>query len=447
MAQTQTESSLDFKKILPVLVVVLVDVLGLTILIPILPYYAIAFGADALIIGLIGASYPLMQFLFVPILGALSDRIGRKPVLATAQLGTFCSLMILGFSNALWMIFLSRILDGITGANLATAQSVITDSTDADNRAKGLGLIGATFGVGFVIGPVLSGLALYFSNNNYGAPAFLAAGFAFVSFLLTTFMLKETHPPEKRGTADPQSKRNFRRMGEYMLHPNLGILFLFVFLLQVIFGSFQLTFAPFTLTKLGLNSLGNVIFFTVFGIVLAVMQGGLAGPLNKRFGEYKLVLAGLFLFASGFMLAGLTPTMPVSWYDRDMIVAELQQGGQATTAEELEDQIQLLPPKDSETGNFGLIYMLLAILPVPIGFGLISPSLNSLLTKRAEPTKIGEVLGVAAAFTALGSVVGPLVGGGIFDYLGPNWVYLVCGTAAYLLFALIRLKLKDEGAQ
>ena len=442
MAQNQAEDSLDFKKLVPVLVVVLVDVLGLTILIPILPYYAIAFGADATIIGLIGASYPMMQFMFVPILGALSDRIGRKPVLATAQMGTFISLLILGFSNALWMIFLSRILDGITGANLATAQSVITDSTDEANRAKGLGLIGATFGVGFVIGPVLSGLALWVSGNNYGAPAFLAAGFAFVSFLLTTFMLEETHPPEKRGLSDESRKRNFRRMGEYMFHPTLGILFLFVFLQQVIFGSFQLTFAPFTLTKLGLNSLGNVIFFTVFGIVLAVMQGGFAGPLNKRFGEYKLVFVGLFLFASGFLLTGFTPTMPVSWYEREALITELQQGGQATTAEELEDQIQLLPPEGVETGNVGLIYMLLALLPVPIGYGLISPSLNSLLTKRADPAKIGEVLGVAAAFTALGSVVGPLVGGAVFDYLGPNWVYLLGGAAAYLLFILIRPRLK-----
>ncbi|MFK7806082.1 MAG: MFS transporter, partial [Anaerolineae bacterium] len=292
MAEQTTENTLDFKKLVPVLVVVLVDVLGLTILIPILPYYSITFGADAFTIGLIAAAYPAMQFMFVPILGSLSDRIGRKPVLATAQMGTFISLMILGFSSALWMIFLSRILDGITGANFATAQSVITDSTDEENRAKGLGLIGATFGVGFIFGPVLSGLALWVSGNNYSAPAFLAAGFAFVSFLLTTFMLEETNPPENRAKPTESRQRNFRRMGQFMIHPTLGILFLFVFLNQVVFGMFQITFAPFTLNKLGLNSLGNVIFFTAFGVVSAVMQGGFAGPLNKRFGERKLVFAG-----------------------------------------------------------------------------------------------------------------------------------------------------------
>jgi DHA1 family tetracycline resistance protein-like MFS transporter len=442
LAEKTTENSLDFKKLLPVLVVVLVDILGLTILIPVLPYYAIAFGADALTIGLLGASYPAMQFLFVPILGSLSDRIGRKPVLAAAQVGTFISLLILGFSGALWVIFLSRILDGITGANLATAQSVITDSTDEENRARGLGLIGATFGVGFLIGPVLSGLALWLSGNNYSAPAFLAAGFAFVSVLLTTFMLKETHPPEKRGVADLSRKRNFGRMRDYMFHPTLGVLFLFVFLNQVIFGSFQMTFAPFTLNKLGLNSLGNVIFFGVFGIFSAVMQGGLAGPLNKRFGEQKLVFTGLFIFATGFFLTGFTPTQPVSWYSREAIIAEFQQGSQATTEEGVAEQLQLLPPENIEKGNSALYYMIATMLFVPIGFGMLSPNISSLLTKRADPAKIGEVLGVAAAFTALGSVAGPLAGGVIFDYLGPNWVFLIGGVGAYILLWIMWLKLK-----
>ena len=442
MAESQTENTLDFKKLVPVLVVVLVDVLGLTILIPVLPYYAIAFGADALTLGLLGSAYPAMQFIFAPILGNLSDRIGRKPVLATAQMGTFFSLLLLGFSGALWVVFLSRILDGITGANFSTAQSVITDSTDEENRARGLGLIGATFGIGFVIGPALSGLALWASGNNYSAPAFLAAGFAFVSVLLTTFMLEETHPPEKRGTPSKERGLNFGRMRDYMLHPTLGVIFLFVFLNQVIFGSFQLTFAPFTLTKLGLNSLGNVMFFSAFGIISAIMQGGLAGPLNKRFGEQKLVYAGLLIFGMGFFLTGFTPSQPVSWYSRDALVAELQQGSATTAQETLDEQLQLLPEEGIEQGNSALFYMLGTMLLVPIGFGLIGPNISSLLTKRADPQKIGEVLGVSAAITALGSVIGPLAGGAIFEGIGPNWVFLLGGIAAFFLLALMWVKLK-----
>ncbi len=443
MAEAKEENSLDFKKLVPVLVVVLVDVLGLTILIPVLPYYAIAFGADAFTIGLLGSAYPAMQFIFAPILGGLSDRVGRKPVLATAQMGTFISLIILGFSNALWIVFLSRILDGITGANLSTAQSVITDSTDEENRARGLGLIGATFGIGFVIGPALSGLALWISGNNYSAPAFLAACFAFVSVILTTFVLEETHPPEKRGKAETAERGlNFGRMKDYMLHPALGIIFLFVFLNQVIFGSFQLTFAPFTLTKLGLNSLGNVIFFSVFGIISAIMQGGLAGPLNKRFGEQKLVFTGLFLFGLGFVLTGFTPSQPVTWYSRDALVAELQQGSANTPQDTLDEQLKLLPAEGAEQGNGALTYMLFTMLLVPVGIGMLNPNISSLLTKRADPSKIGEVLGTAAAFTALGSVVGPLVGGAIFEGIGPNWVFLLGGIAAFCLLGLMWFRLK-----
>ncbi|MEM8857808.1 MAG: MFS transporter, partial [Chloroflexota bacterium] len=226
------------------------------------------------------------------------------------------------------------------------------------------------------------------------------------------------------------------------LHPTLGIIFLFVFLNQVIFGSFQLTFAPFTLNKLGLNSLGNVIFFSVFGILSAIMQGGLAGPLNKRFGEQKLVYTGLFLFGLGFLLTGFTPSQAVTWYSRDAMVEELQQRSDTTTQADLDEQLKLLPAEDIARGNGALFYMLSTMLLVPIGFGMLNPNISSLLTKRADQTKIGEVLGVAAAFTALGSVFGPLVGGALFEGTGPNSVFLVGGIAAFLLLGLMWVRLE-----
>ncbi len=431
---TTPEKGLDFKKLLPILVIVLVDVLGLTIIIPILPFYALAFDAGPTLIGLLGTSYPLMQFLFVPVLGALSDRHGRKPVLAAAQVGTFLSLLILGFAGSLWMLFVSRIVDGITGANLATAQAVITDSTPPSERARGLGLIGATFGVGFVIGPALSGLALRLSGNNYGAPAFLAAGFALLSVLLTFFMLPETLPVEKRGQG-PVRRRNFGRMAQALRDPRFGFLFIFIFGLQVIFGAFQLSFAPFTLNRLGLNSLGNTIFFALFGVVIVLVQGGLIGPLSKKFGERRLVLAGLFFFSLGFILASFTPQQPVPWYSRAELIDELASQSSAAAAGSA-TQINLLPREGAAPGWFALIYTLLAILPVPIGSGLIQPNIQSLVTRRADPQKIGEALGLAASFTALGTATGPITGGLLFDLLGPNGLYFGCGAAAALLLFL-----------
>lgn len=436
----QSIDEFNFKQLLPILLIVFVDILGLTIIIPVLPFYAIAFNASPLMIGFVVATYPLMQFVFVPVLGALSDRFGRKPILAAAQLGTFSSLLVLGFAHSLWMLFFARAIDGITGANLATVQSAITDSTSSQNRAKGLGLIGATFGVGFVLGPVLSGIALGLSDNNYSAPAFMAAGFAFLSFLLTTFVFKETLPPEKRGNPRPLS-RNFGQMITALGDSRLGILFLLALLLQTIFSSFQATFAPFTLNRLGLNSFGNAIFFAAFGVVVATVEGGMIGPLSKRFGERKLIFAGLLFFAAGFLLVSFTPQQPVSWYSEAEMRQELSQqsGGSIETTNE---QLSLLPTETNK-GNTALWYMLITLLPVPLGFALMSPSISSLITKRAEPQRIGEALGLSAAYTAGGSIIGPLLGGGIFELLSPNAVYILNGLLALLLFWFLWKRLLD----
>src|SRR5512138_3410700 len=190
--QTPPEDRLDFKKILPAFIIVLIDLLGLTVIIPVLPLYSVRFGADPLLYGLLGASYPLMQFIGAPVLGRLSDRVGRKPVLVISQIGTLIGFIVLGFASSLWMLFLARIIDGISGANISTAQAVITDSTTEKNRTQGLGLIGAAFGLGFVIGPIIAFVALSLSGNNYAVPAFVAAAFSLTSILLTAFWLPET---------------------------------------------------------------------------------------------------------------------------------------------------------------------------------------------------------------------------------------------------------------
>ncbi|MEL6270368.1 MAG: MFS transporter, partial [Chloroflexota bacterium] len=416
-AAVPTEDKLDFRRVGPVLFIVFIDLMGLTILIPILPYYALSFNAGTAVIGMLVASYPLMQFISGPILGALSDRFGRKPVLAIAQVGTFLSLLMLGFANALWMIFLARILDGITGANLPTAQAAISDITTPKNRSQGLGLIGAAFGVGFIIGPAISAGALALSGNNYSAPAFVAAAFAFTSVILTTFVFKETLPPEKRNARNGNRRQTgalaFGSMLRGLRNPVLGVLFLLVFLQQNVFGAFQSMFAPFTLTRLGLNSLGNTVFFVFFGVILAVVQGGLIGPLTQRFGERRLVYTGLGLISAGLILMSFAPTLPVPWYERTALIEELE--GQSETGAVLsENQLALLPP-DEERGVSVLIYLLLVIGIVPVGIGLLQPSINSLITQRVSPQEVGEALGVNAAFFSLANVLGPLWGGAAFD--------------------------------
>ncbi|MEM7534608.1 MAG: MFS transporter [Chloroflexota bacterium] len=433
---------LNFRRLLPILVIVFVDVMGLTIIIPILPFYAIAFDASPAMIGVLLSVYPLMQFIFAPILGGFSDRFGRKRVLTIAQIGTFCSLLVLGFSTSLWMLFLARVIDGITGANMSTAQSAISDSTSPQNRAKGLGLIGAIFGISFVIGPALSGVALRLSGNNYSAPAFMAACFALTSVILTSFIFEETLSPEKRGQG-PVRRHNLGRMVTSLADPKLGVLFMLVLLYQTIFGSFQATFAPFVLNLLGLNSLGSAIFFTLFGVILAIIQGGLVGPLNTRFGERRLVFWGLALFALGFLLTSFTPQQAVPWYSQEAMLSELSQQTGANIAEIDPAQLALLPPNENR-GYGALIFMILALLPMPVGIGLLQPNISSLVTKRADPRKIGESLGLSSAYMAAGTAIGPITGGVIFDVFGPNTLYLVNGLAAAGLFGLILYRLRPE---
>ena len=178
---------------LPIIVIVLVDLIGLSIIVPLMPYFAARFSATPLVIGILQATYPLMQFVGAPILGRLSDRFGRRPILIVSQIGTFAGFILLGFSNTLWLLFLSRIIDGLSGANLSTAQAAIADSTSAKTRTQGLGLIGAAFGVGFVLGPMIAYVVLALTDGNYQAVAFTAAFFCLASILLTTFWFHETH--------------------------------------------------------------------------------------------------------------------------------------------------------------------------------------------------------------------------------------------------------------
>ena len=196
MTTTETVApveKLDFKRVLPIICIVLVDLMGLSIIIPLLPLFAARFGATPFLIGILQAAYPTMQFVGTPILGGLSDRFGRKPILLFSQLGTFAGFILLGFANTLPLLFLSRIIDGLSGANLSTAQAAIADSTTEKTRTQGLGLIGAAFGVGFTLGPIIAYIVLALSHGDYRAVALTAAFFSLSSILMTTFWFHETH--------------------------------------------------------------------------------------------------------------------------------------------------------------------------------------------------------------------------------------------------------------
>lgn len=431
--KNENEEKLDFKQILPIFVIVLIDLLGLTIIIPLLPLYAASFGANPLLIGILGAAYPFMQFFGAPYLGQLSDKYGRKPILVVSQVGTLFGFLLLGFANSLILLFISRIIDGISGANIAVAQAAISDSTTEKTRTQGLGLIGAAFGLGFIIGPILAFISLQISNDNYHVPAFLAAFFSAVSILLTSFWLKETLPSEKRGEAQSSTSHSIGGMIKAVGHPAVGILLVLMFAQQLAFGGFEQILALFTLNRLGLNASGNAVIFVFVGIIVVAVQGGLIGMWSRQYGDRRLIIGGLGLLAVGLTLVGLTPKEPVPWYSRAELTAEL-------TPENLAGQeiAVSIPEVDGDTW-LGLGWILIVMVPVAIGGGILQPAINSLITKRIEPGEVGRMLGISAAFFSAANALAPLIGGAVFQALGSTAPFVMWGLLmALLLFIALR---------
>ncbi|MEZ4641787.1 MAG: MFS transporter [Chloroflexota bacterium] len=439
---TSSAEKLDFKKILPIFVIVLIDLLGLTVIIPLLPLYATSYGANAAVIGALGATYPVMQFIGAPLLGRLSDRYGRKPILVISQIGTFIGFIILGIAHTLPLLFISRLIDGISGANIATAQAAISDSTTEKTRTQGLGLIGAAFGLGFIIGPVIAFVSLAASDNNYHVPAFVAAGFSLISILLTIFWFHETLPEAERGKAEKKGSFSLQAMLQALRYPAVGILLVLMFAQQIAFGGFEQLLSLFTLTRLGLNASGNAVVFVFVGIIVVAVQGGFIGPWSRKYGDRRLVFGGLGLLAVGLALVAFTPRQPVPWYSEAELAAELgadqAQPGETPPVQDVVVEL----PNEADNGWLGLVWILIAMIPTGIGGGILQPSINSLITKRVATHEVGGMLGISSAFLSGANALAPLLGGVIFQALGPGMPFLGGGLlmGVLLLLAVQRIQ-------
>ncbi len=430
-ALAPAEDKLDFKKILPIFVIVFVDLLGMTIIIPLLPMYAVSFQSTALMVGILGAAYPVMQFIGAPLLGRLSDRYGRKPILLVSQLGTLLGFVVLGLANSLWMLFLSRIIDGLSGANISTAQAAIADSTNEKTRTQGLGLMGAAFGLGFVIGPVIAAVSLAVSHDNFHIPAWAAVGFSLLSVLLTYFWLPETLPAERRGQTGQKAGFSLGALFQALAHPEIGLLLVLIFAQQIAFGGFEQLLALFTLNRLGLNASGNAVIFVYIGIIVVIIQGGMIGPWSRKLGDRKLAFLGLLLLAGGLILTSLTPEPPMPGYPQAALQAELAQGGSHQSAAAQSIAVNL--PADGHNGWLGLAWILAAMIPASIGGGVLQPSINSLITKRVDAGEVGGTLGISAALLSAANAVAPLLFGAIFQGLGSTAPFMTGGLILAVL--------------
>jgi len=351
--------------LLVIFVTVLIDLIGFGIVIPVLPFYVESprFNATPLTLGLLFVSYSAMQLLFTPILGRLSDRYGRRPVLFLSLLGTGVGFVMMGLAESLPMLFAGRILDGITGGNISTAQAYIADVTTPENRAKGMGLIGAAFGLGFIIGPFVGGELSQFGIE---VPFLFAAALSFANAALLYFVLPET---VGRGGAARAADRSLRGVARRLREPHLGLVVGVYFLFVVAFSIMTTTFALYTMHAFGYDARANGRLFAFIGLLGVILQGGLIGRLVQRFGELPFVVAGAALFVVGlFALPFVGPT------------------------------------------SGGLAGLLLVLAAFANGNAMTTPTLTSLASKSVGPDEQGAVLGVTQSGASLARIVGPLVG-------------------------------------
>lgn len=385
------------KPLATIFVIVFIDLLGFSLILPLLPFYASTFGATPTQIGFLVGSYAAAQLVGAPLLGRMSDRFGRKPVLMVSILGTFIGFLILGFATSLWMLFFSRLLDGFTGGNISVAQAYITDVTDEKNRAKGLGLIGAAFGLGFIIGPAVGGVL---SVYGYAFPAFVAAGFSLLAFLGVAFFLPESLSAE-RLTALAQKKRQEFRLENLwyaITRPRVGPLLQIRFFFGLAFATFQTIFPLYAQQHLGLDARSTGFVLAYVGILVVLVQGVIVGKLAERFDEYRLILWCSIMMA--LALAG--------WALVTSVMA-----------------------------------LLVLLAPLALAGGVLNTVLNSTLSKVVSAEEVGGTLGLSASLESLTRVISPSAGGYILGSLGawaPGVVssIIMMGTSAYVWRRLIR---------
>lgn len=381
-----------------VFLTVFIDLLGFGIVIPLLPLYAEKYHPSPVAFGLLMSSYSAMQFLCAPLLGRLSDRFGRRPVLLFSLAGTVVGYLLFAFARSLPMLFASRLLDGATGGNIGTAHAVIADSTSPEERARGMGLVGMAFGLGFIFGPAIAGFTVGLSES---APGLAAASLSFTAFVWAFLKLPETRPEGGKG-ASRFSFFSFTALAHAFRRPEIGALMLLSLVTTTAFATFESTFAQFVSVRLGAGASTVAWFFVFVGVCSAFVQGVLVRRLVGRIGEARLVVFGAVLLISGFVGLKAVDSVPV---------------------------------------------LLLVIAVIALGIGITTPTLSSLVSRRSLAGEQGEILGAYQSMGSLGRVFGPFGGENLYLRIGPDWPHWAAAALEAAALALSTAGLLRENGR
>ncbi len=372
--------------------IVVVDLIGFGIIIPLLPFYAQHYQATPDVVTLVMATYSLTQFVAAPLWGRLSDRVGRRPVLIFSLIGTVASYLWLAFADSLWMLFAARALGGIMAGSISAAFAYIADITTPEDRARGMGLIGAAFGLGFIAGPAIGGILAGPdpANADYQSPALVAAGLSTIALAIAFFVLQESLSPETRALLASRG-RNERRalLRQALRRPGVRTAIGLSFLATFVFAGMETTFAMWSERTFGWGPQQNGYVFALVGVLSAVIQGGVVGRLARRMGERALVIQGAVALAVGLAALPFCRSVPV---------------------------------------------LILDIVVLAYGFSVITPALNSLLSRSISNDQQGMMMGVGRSASILARVVGPAWAGFLFAQWGKDIPYFA--GAVVMVFVL-----------
>lgn len=366
------------RPLLVIFLTIFVNLVGFGIIIPLLPFYAERFGASPVVIGLLFGVFSIAQLFAAPALGHWSDRYGRRPILIFSLLGTVASFVILALAQTMAMLFVARIVDGLSGGNISTARAYVADITEPKDRARAYGLIGAAFGLGFILGPAIGGVLAKWGLT---VPIWAAAFITLVATVLAWLWLPETVHRAHAGAGNP-----FRYLPAMLRRPRVGRMLSIDFIYWFAFSIFQTTFALFAAYRFGFDASSTGYFFSAFGLLGAVVQGGFIRPVVRRLGDKTTFMTGLALAAVGLVLAALAHSVVV---------------------------------------------FTLTLVPLALGMGFGHPTVSSLVSRAGSADEQGRMQGAASAVESLGRTVGPVWGNAGLQHFGESMPYV--SAAAFLL--------------